>query len=76
MMWPPDVSGWDVLEFLRSRPELAGIPIVMLTGRSDAEDIDKPKELGADEFLHKPLRPDELRRLIVDWIYRTAELGA
>lgn len=65
----PDMSGWDILEFMRSRSELDGVAVIMLTGRGDADDIDKAAELGADEYLLKPFRPDELRRVVVDTIH-------
>lgn len=72
----PDMSGWDILEFVRSVPELGKVFIVMLTGRSDADDIDRATELGADAYLLKPFRPDELRRIVVDTIHGTARATA
>ncbi len=72
----PDMSGWDILEFVRGHPELGHISIVMLTGRSDAEDIDKAAELGADAYLLKPFRPDELRRIVVATIHGAAQATA
>lgn len=72
----PDMSGWDILEFVRSVPELGKVFIVMLTGRADADDIDKATELGADAYLLKPFRPDELRRIVVDTIHGTARATA
>ena len=72
----PDMSGWDILEFVRSHPELSHVAIVMLTGRSDADDIDKAAELGADAYLLKPFRPDELRRIVVDTIHGAAQATA
>lgn len=70
----PDMTGWDVLEFVRSRPVLDGTPIIMLTGRADADDVDRAAEIGADEYLLKPFRPDELRRLVVDTIHGSVEV--
>lgn len=70
----PDMTGWDVLEFVRSRPVLDGTPVIMLTGRADAEDVDRAAEMGADEYLLKPFRPDELRRLVVDTIHGSVEV--
>ncbi len=65
----PDMSGWDVLKFVRSRPDLNGTAVIMLTGHADAEDIDRAADMGANEYLLKPFRPDELRRLVVDTIH-------
>lgn len=72
----PDMSGWDILEFVRGVPELGKVSIVMLTGRSDADDIDRATELGADAYLLKPFRPDELRRIVVDTIHGTTRATA
>jgi DNA-binding response OmpR family regulator len=48
----------------------------MLTGRSDADDIDRAAEMGADAYLLKPFRPDELRRIVVDTIHGAAHATA
>lgn len=72
----PDMSGWDVLEFARSKPELRDVAIIMLTGRSDADDIDRAAEMGADTYLLKPFRPDELRRIVVDTIHGATQATA
>ncbi len=64
----PDMTGWDILEFARSHPDLGNTAIIMLTGHSDADDIDRAAEMGADAYLLKPFRPDELRRIVVDTI--------
>ena len=72
----PDMTGWDVLDFVRSRPDLDGTPIIMLTGRADADDVDRAAEMGADAYLLKPFRPDELRRLVVDTIHGSVEVEA
>ena len=69
----PDISGWDVLQFLRSRPDLDDTAVIMLTGHVDADDIERAEEMGADEYLQKPFRPDELRRLVVDTVHGFAQ---
>lgn len=72
----PDMSGWDVLEFVRSHAELDGVAVIMLTGRSDADDIERACDMGADAYLVKPFRPDELRRIVVDTIHGSAKATA
>lgn len=59
-----DGSGWDLLRFLRSNPETANVPVVMLTGASDTMNRERSLRLGADRYLIKPVRPDTLRRVI------------
>ncbi|MEV4656572.1 response regulator transcription factor [Micromonospora sp. NPDC049301] len=54
----PKVSGLEVCRELRSGPE--GVPIIMLTARSDETDRVLGLELGADDYLTKPFSPREL----------------
>ena len=72
----PDISGWDVLEFVRGNPEFSDVAVIMLTGRCDADDIDRAEQMGADAYLLKPFRPDELRRIVVDTIHGAAHATA
>jgi DNA-binding response OmpR family regulator len=56
----PGADGFEVCRRLRAAPELAGVPVIMLTARGD--DVDKivGLELGADDYLAKPFNPREL----------------
>ncbi len=49
----PKISGFDVLDILRNTPETASIKVVMLTALSQPKDIEKAKQLGADDYLVK-----------------------
>ncbi|MDQ7821887.1 MAG: response regulator transcription factor [Candidatus Eremiobacteraeota bacterium] len=53
----PDIDGFEVLKSARS---ISGVPVIMLTARS--EDMDKIAglELGADDYMVKPFNPWEL----------------
>jgi two-component system, OmpR family, phosphate regulon response regulator PhoB len=56
----PNFSGYDILAALRRRPELAELPVVVLTARRDEEDRIRGLELGADDYVTKPFSPREL----------------
>lgn len=56
----PGMSGFDVLEQLRSDPDTASIAVLMLTARKDEPDRIRGLELGADDYLTKPFSPQEL----------------
>ncbi len=56
----PGFSGYEVLQEVRRRPELAEIPVVVLTARRDEADRVKGLELGADDYVTKPFSPREL----------------
>ena len=57
-------TGYQLLQFMRERPETAHIPAVMLAASSDTLDRAKSLRLGADRFLLKPVKPDTLRRVV------------
>jgi len=56
----PEMNGHRVLETLRNEPRTAHLPFVFLTGWSEQEDIRTGMNLGADDYLTKPVVPDEL----------------
>jgi two-component system, OmpR family, phosphate regulon response regulator PhoB len=56
----PDRPGTDVCRTIRTTPELADVPVIMLTARSDEVDRVVGFELGADDYVTKPFSPREL----------------
>ncbi len=56
----PGRSGYDLCRQLKDDPGTRLIPIVMITGLSDRSDRIRGIEVGADDFLSKPLYPEEL----------------
>ncbi|MDO8507787.1 MAG: response regulator [bacterium] len=49
----PKISGMDVLDILRSTPETKNTKIIIMSALSQASDIERGKELGADAYLVK-----------------------
>ena len=58
----PEISGLDMVEFLRRRPESKNIPIVMLSSEAADTIVDKALELGADSYIRKPVTLQELEK--------------
>jgi two-component system phosphate regulon response regulator PhoB len=56
----PGVSGYDVLNELRARPETRDVGVILLTARREEADRVKGLTLGADDYLTKPFSPQEL----------------
>jgi DNA-binding response OmpR family regulator len=56
----PGIDGLELCRRIRAAPELASIPIVMLTAKGDDVDRIVGLEIGADDYLPKPFNPREL----------------
>ncbi len=52
----PGMDGLEVLAALRSRPETAHIPVIMVTARGDTSDVARALHGGADDYLIKPVQ--------------------
>ena len=58
----PEVSGLDMLEFLRRRREWKGLPVIMLSSEAADSMVEKALRLGADTYLIKPVTIEELEQ--------------
>jgi two-component system, sensor histidine kinase and response regulator len=56
----PFLDGFELLSLLRADAETAAIPVILLSGRSDGDTMAKAVELGAADFLTKPVTRDQL----------------
>ncbi len=60
----PEVSGLDLLEFLRRRPEWKDLPVVMLSTEAADVTVDQALSLGADDYITKPVTLEELEQAV------------
>lgn len=56
----PMLDGWEVLRLLRSNPETAGIPVILLTAKGEIRDKMFALQQGATDFVTKPFSKEEL----------------
>jgi DNA-binding response OmpR family regulator len=56
----PKMDGWTLVKALRARAEMAFLPVVFLTGLSSDDDRIRGFRLGADDYMAKPFRFEEL----------------
>lgn len=56
----PGMSGLDVCRELRAEPATSGLPIILLTARSQEGDVETGFAAGADDYIIKPFSPREL----------------
>jgi len=56
----PYADGFEVLNVLKNYPTTTNIPIIILTAKSNKEDIDKAMKCGADNYITKPFLNQQL----------------
>ena len=64
----PGMSGIELVTALRRRPELATVPIVMLSASTEAQREEEALAAGATGFLRKPFSPDEMLRAVAAYL--------
>ncbi|MEP6905154.1 MAG: response regulator [Gemmatimonadales bacterium] len=72
----PRLSGFDVLDHIRTRPEWRNIPCIILTAAGEEKYEQDAREGGATEFLTKPFSPKKLYNLIAQLTGVTSEDNA
>ncbi|MCS7009768.1 MAG: response regulator [Anaerolineales bacterium] len=60
----PDISGLDILHFMRQSPALAKIPVVVVSAKSLPSDIRTGLEAGASIYLTKPVGFMDLKQAV------------
>lgn len=60
----PDISGLEVLRYIRREPELASIPVIILSAKSMPSDIKTGIEAGASMYLTKPVGFQDLKQAV------------
>jgi adenylate cyclase len=60
----PEMDGFQVLAELTSDPRFQNIPVIMISGVDELDSVVKCIELGAEDYLHKPINPVLLKARI------------
>jgi CheY-like chemotaxis protein len=68
----PRLTGAELCARLRADPATAGIPVVLLTARTDDAALRGGREAGADEYVSKPFSPRELAARVDEILSRGA----
>ena len=71
----PDLSGVEVTRLLRNDPRTTLLPLLLVTGSSDASLLDEARRAGVDDVIAKPVDPAELERLVARLLERTSPVG-
>lgn len=68
------LSGYDFLQQLRAQSDTSAIPVILMTGDSENNDIRQSMERGADDYLPKPFNPATLMGAIKTRLNRKVEM--
>jgi DNA-binding response OmpR family regulator len=69
----PKMDGWTLVRHLRTHAELAMVPVIFLTALSSEDDRIRGFRLGADDYVSKPFRFEELDLRVAKTLRRTAQ---
>lgn len=64
----PRMDGWEVLARLRESPLTRHVKVLILTAHAQETNRERAGQVGADAFLTKPFRPNELRTIATELI--------
>ncbi|MGQ0562093.1 MAG: response regulator transcription factor [Gemmatimonadota bacterium] len=60
----PGMDGWEVARVVKNHPSFGDVRVIMLTARSDFADKHQGLRAGADDYIVKPIRLDELGKRV------------
>ena len=60
----PELTGWEILRYLRGKPELADTGVLMLTGIGETLNELSSPMYGADDYIDKPFKARELLKKV------------
>ena len=71
----PRLNGYQLYERVRGNPDWTPIPFIFLTARALDSDVRYGKELGVDDYLTKPIQPEDLLAVVQGKLRRAQQLS-
>lgn len=62
----PDINGLELVSFVRNNPLYKETPLIIISTEGSQRDREKGLALGANAYLVKPFRPEELQQLVAE----------
>lgn len=72
----PRMNGYEFFDAVRARQEWLEVPFVFLTAKGEKQDIHQGKRMGADDYVVKPMDPEELIIIVNAKLKRHAQMRA
>jgi len=69
----PEMDGYEAISAIRQMEEFRQLPIIALTAKAMKADRDHCIEVGASDYISKPLDMNQLLSLLRVWLYRGEE---
>lgn len=69
----PKKSGYSLCAYIKGNPNTKDIPVVMVTGFNTEIGEENAESMGADDYLIKPVKPNELHDIISRLLMRTPQ---
>ncbi len=64
----PDINGLELVSFVKKNDLYKDIPLLIVTTEGSKQDVAKGLALGADEYIVKPFKPDELQKIVLKYL--------
>ena len=64
----PDINGLELISFVRNNASYKYIPLIVVTTEGSEKDRQKGLALGANEYMVKPIDPEELREVVLKYL--------
>jgi two-component system chemotaxis response regulator CheY len=66
----PDINGLELARFVKTSVDYKDIPLIIISTESSEKDRERGMQLGADEYVIKPFKPEELQQLLTKYLKR------
>lgn len=60
----PNIDGFEVIKRLRANPQTENLPIIVLSALNSEQDVTRALELGANDYINKPIIMEKLVRSV------------
>lgn len=64
----PDMDGFKICQYIKSNPATVTTPVFMVSAKKTAEDAERGKKAGAEEYVTKPFKSAEMAQLVKSYL--------